>query len=381
MQVIPAAHQPWVAEAPEVDLVIAKIEAAIATSLTPKVQDIDLRGQYPRDFMQQVGALGGFKPAVAPEFGGSGQGLKAAIQVIEAISHECLNTGFISCCQVACTWYIQNSDNAYLKQEVLPKVVTGQVLGGTGLSNPMKHFAEIEKIALFAERKSGGYIINGMLPWVSNLGAGHPFGIAAKINDGDDYLMAIVSDDLDGLTLRPCSRFFALDGSGTLSCVFRDVFIPDELVLAAPCEEYISRIRPGFILTQVGMGLAQGCIELMQQSNQRLGHVNLFLDDQVEEIAIDVAVARRKAYALADEISHRSTPVKLDVLKGIIQSRIEGSELALRSAHAAMLHAGARAYIHGSKPARRLREAYFVAIVTPAIKHLKKLLHDLDEGN
>jgi len=40
---------------------------------------------------------------------------------------------------------------------------------------------------------------------------------------------------------------------------------------------------------------------------------------------------------------------------------------------------GSRAYVHGSAPDRKLREAYFIAIVTPALKHLKKLLSSLPE--
>ncbi|MBV9386281.1 MAG: acyl-CoA/acyl-ACP dehydrogenase [Chroococcidiopsidaceae cyanobacterium CP_BM_ER_R8_30] len=382
MQAVPATlpEQARFQEPLTLDPAITKLKETIAISLTPHIQDIDLKGEYPRHFMHQVGALGGFGQAVATEFGGSGKGLRAAIQVIEAISQECLCTGFITWCQVACTWYMQNSNNSYLQQQVLPNVATGKVLGGTGLSNPMKHFADIEKIALVAEQVSGGYILNGLLPWVSNIDAGHPFGIAAKIINREDYLMAIVSDDLEGLTLRHNAHFIALEGSGTFSCVFRDVFVPDEFVLAAPCNEYVARIRPGFILTQVGMGLGlvTGCIDLMEQSNQRLGHVNQFLNDRPEEIAAELEMLRQRTYMLADKISHDSQLVELDLLREIIQTRIAASELSLQAANSAMLHAGARAYLHGSKPARRLREAYFVAIVTPAIKHLKKLLHDLN---
>jgi alkylation response protein AidB-like acyl-CoA dehydrogenase len=359
--------------------VMERLKVAIANDLAPQVQDIDLKGKYPRDFMHQVGALGGFGQAVSREFGGSGQGLKAAVQVIEAISQECLCTGFMVWCQIACTWYMQNSDNAHLKHHLLPDVAAGRLLGGTGLSNPMKHFADIEKIALVAERKSGGYIINGLLPWVSNIGIGHPFGIAAKVADSDDYLMAIVSDELEGLTLKQNAHFIALEGSGTFSCVFKDVFVPDAFVLAVPCNDYVEQIRPGFILTQAGMGLGlvAGCIDIMEQYSQRLGHVNCFLDEPIDDFAEDLEQARLKTYALADAISAPSALVGQDVLREIIQARIVASELSLRAANAAMLHAGARAYLHGSKPARRLREAYFVAIVTPAIKHLKKMLHKI----
>ena len=236
-----------------IEPIISELEIAIAKDLAPKVADIDLKGEYPRDFMHQIGAIGSFGQIVPTEFGGAGNGVKAAIQVIEAISKECLCTGFITWCQIACSWYLQNSDNEYLQKRVLPQVATGQELAGTGLSNPMKHFAGIEKIALVAERCSGGYVINGMLPWVSNVGPEHYFAIATKIANQEEYLMAIVFDRLPGLSLRCNAHFIALEGSNTFSCIFRDVFVPDEFILAAPSDDYVARIRPGFILTQVGM--------------------------------------------------------------------------------------------------------------------------------
>jgi alkylation response protein AidB-like acyl-CoA dehydrogenase len=216
---------------------------------------------------------------------------------------------------------------------------------------------------------------------VSNLGPGHCFGIAAKLAESDDYLMAIVSDDLEGMSLRCNAHFIALEGTGTYSCVFRNAFVPEEWVLAAPCDDYVACIRPGFVLTQVGMGLGltASCIELMERSNRRLGHVNRFLDDQVEDLSADLALARLNSYQLADQLNGCTGVADAYLTRSIIQARITAAELSLRSSQAAMLHAGARAYVHGSAAERKLREAYFVAIVTPALKHLKKMLHDMPE--
>lgn len=350
-------------------------------SLVPKVSDIDLEGEYPSEILHQLGNVGAFAHAVIPELGGTGLGLKAAIQSIEEISKECMSTGFMAWCQVACTWYLQNTDNQALASELLPDIAAGKQLAGTGLSNPMKHFVDIEKIALTAEPVDGGFRVNGMLPWVSNLGPGHWFGIAAKIANSEDYMMAVVSDEMAGMTLRCNAHFIALEGTGTYSCVFRDVFVPDARVLAAPCEEYVLRIRPGFILTQVGMGLGlvDSCVELMKRSNKRLGHVNRFLDDQAEDIEADLLMARDRTYALAERLDASEGLIDDQLLREVVQARIVGSELSLKAAQATMLHAGARAYVHGSAPERKLREAYFVAIVTPALKHLKKMLFALPE--
>ena len=44
-----------------------------------------------------------------------------------------------------------------------------------------------------------------------------------------------------------------------------------------------------------------------------------------------------------------------------------------------MLHARARAYVEGSAYSRRLRKSYFIAIVTPATKHLQKDIAGLSD--
>lgn len=357
------------------------VRTVAVEKLSPQVKAIDLDGQYPTEIMHELGRAGAFSHAVSPIYEGSGLGLKAAVQSVEEVSKVCLSTGFMTWCQIACTWYLQNTDNEALRSTLLPDVATGRKLAGTGLSNPMKHFADIEKIALTATPVEGGYRVNGMLPWVSNLGDGHAFGIVAKLVDSDDYMMAVVSDELEGMSLRANAHFIALEGTGTYSCLFRDAFIPDSMVLAAPCDEYVDCIRPGFILTQVGMGLglAASCVELMRRSNKQLGHVNRFLDDQADDIAVDIETARDRTYVLADQLDQCTGKVDVQLMREVVQARITAAELSLRASQAAMLHAGARAYVHGSAPERKLREAYFVAIVTPAIKQLKKMLFALQE--
>jgi alkylation response protein AidB-like acyl-CoA dehydrogenase len=54
----------------------------------------------------------------------------------------------------------------------------------------------------------------------------------------------------------------------------------------------------------------------------------------------------------------------------VLRTRLEVSWLALEAAQSAMLEFGARGYVPGSEASRRLREAQFVAIVTPSVKHI-----------
>jgi len=363
-----------------VDPLFVELRATIADSLRPNVQRIHVNAEYPEAFVRQIGALGAFKQGTPTKFGGTGNGLKWTIQVMEEVAQECLNTGFLVWCQTVCAWYIQNGGSQYLKEQVLPKVITGEILAGTGLSNPMKHFAGIEQIRMTAQRCVDGYILNGTLPMVSNMGRDHYFGLVAKHEDEDAYLMAVLPGNLSGLSIVDVRGFVALDGSSTCSCKFKDVFVPTQYILASPCSEFVARIRSGFILTQTGfgLGLVRSCIELMKRTNRTKGHINCFLDDKVEDIENDLRIAQRCTYALAEEIGCGECDTRSDMLREVVQARLSASELALRASQATILHAGASAYRLHSVYDRKLREAYFVALVTPALKHLKKILHDLE---
>jgi alkylation response protein AidB-like acyl-CoA dehydrogenase len=358
---------------------IPNLRKAIAKNLAPQVTAIDLKGEHPTEFMFEVGRLGGYAQAVTPEFGGEGSGVLSALRAIETVSETCMSTGFVVWCHNACAWYLQNSENDTLRYKILPQVAQGKVLAGTGLSNPMKHFAGIEKIAITAKPCTGGYLLNGMLPWVSNIDVDRYWAIAAQIEDSEDYLMAVVKGDWEGLTLRQNAHFIALEGTKTYSCVLRDVFLSDDWVLAAPCENYIERIKPGFILTQVGMGLGivSSCIDLIKKTNRNKSHVNCYLDNGAEELGEELDTLKMKSYLLAEIIHCGGKVFSRDILKSVIECRIAASELSLRASQSAMLHAGARGYVHGSEFDRKLRESYFVAIVTPALKHLKKMLYKM----
>ncbi|KAF0164269.1 MAG: acyl-CoA dehydrogenase [Rhodocyclaceae bacterium] len=364
---------------------LAKVRQLVAEKLAPKVVDVDLKAEYPEAFLRELGAAGGFRGAVAPEYGGNGLGLKHVVQVMEEAAKLCLSTGFLVWCQTACARYIQMSDNEALKKSMLPRIARGDVLVGTGLSNTVKSCDTIEDFRLSAKKVAGGYVINGVLPWVSNLGPTHYFTTGCPVEGeakGDDGLVFILVDcQQPGFKLVDCAHFVALDGTRTLACHFRDAFVSDAMVLSHPGQsrEYVKRIKPGMILAQMGMGLGliEACVDMMKQANRTHAHVNQFLDDQAEDIDAVLQEARAATYALADTLS--ANP-QADVVLDILKLRLAGGEMSVKAANAAMLHMGAKGYLQKSPAQRRLREAYFIAIVTPATKHLRREIARIEAG-
>ena len=118
----------------------------------------------------------------------------------------------------------------------------------------------------------------------------------------------------------------------------------------------------------IAAGVIQGAIDSMWAVEQPLGHVNQFLEDRPNALQAELDALLGRVMDLAKTPFDTSTEFFIDVL----DTRAHGAELSLRAAQSALLHQGARGYLMQSDVQRRVRESHFVAIVTPAIKHLRK---------
>ena len=355
------------------------IQQIVKNDLKPKVIDID-HGMYTTEVLEKLGKAGAFRHHIASQNNGHTD-LFGAIQDMATVSRECMTTGFMIWAHDVCAWYIENSDNAWLKQEILPKMVDGEVFGATALSNPMKYFAGIEDLKLSAEETEDGYIINGTLPWVSNLlekSDKHFFGSIFSVQGeaGKKDVMALIPCDLDGLTMKQMVEFAGMEGSGTYSLMFDNAFLPKKYLLADPIKPYLEKIKAGFILLQTGMavGVIQGSIDEMRKADLTLSEINAYLDDRPDELEEEL----NEAIELIEALS--STPYEPgeEFIKQVLEARLLGAEFCKRSADAVMQHCGAKGYILDAAAQRKQREAYFVIIVTPSIKHLRKEIARLE---
>src|ERR1700681_2551317 len=159
------------------DLPSASIADQVTTiarkNLAPMAAAIDAGTVYPDELLRRLGDVGAWG-SHQPNNGAAD--LRCAIQSIAALGEVCGATAFMAWCQNTVVWYAANSSNPKLVARFGDKFATGQILGGTGLSNPMKSFFGIEKLKLRGSKVEGGYVVRGVLPWVSNLGRDHYFG-------------------------------------------------------------------------------------------------------------------------------------------------------------------------------------------------------------
>jgi len=354
--------------------------------LAALASDIDRKGTYPEAVLRSLGAAGALGAHQEDRALTGAEGEQAdfglAIRAMTEVSRVCGATGFMMWCHLVCGIYMEQSGNPNLGGAWLARHARGERLGATGMSNPMKTFAGIEKFLLKARQQSdGSYAIHGTLPWVSNLGADHYFGAVAQVENAPEgaprEIMFIACCDAPGVSLRDCPSFSAMEGTNTWAVRFEGYRVDDQNCVADPVRPFIGRIRGAFVLLQTGMGLgvAQGAIDSMWQVESPLGHVNAYLEDRPDQLQAELDELTRRILRLARTPYATETEHLIEVL----DARAHAAELSLRAAQSALLHAGARGYLMSSDVQRRVRESHFVAIVTPAIKHLRKEIARLSQ--
>lgn len=350
---------------------LANISQTARQSLDPIAID---KGYYPTAEMAQLARLGAFSAHLSSQ----GSRFGDAILATAKIGEVCGTTGFLSWCHQVCGLYLDQSENSTLKANILPSHIVGDSFGGTALSNPMKTFANIESMILRATKVDGGYVVSGTLPWISHIAPNQYCGAIARVDgENKDVFFLLSFDDArrGQWQLNACPTFSGMEGSSTWQIELNQYFVPTDTIIADPAKAFIERIRGAFVLMQLGIGagIIQGAINDIIAVDAQLCHVNQYLEDQAGTLqdSLDKLVARTLNLAKTPFETHK------DFFLDVLDTRIQGAQLSLTATQAALLHQGAKGYLMSAAPQRRIREAHFVAIVTPAIKHLRSLSQQL----
>jgi hypothetical protein len=342
------------------------LDHLVKSQLKPFVKKIDAEAYYAVGYLQALGESG----FLQSQHISVTDMLLNESRLVEETAKTCMTTAFNLWCHLAVLTYLRNCDNPYLRSEILPLLENGERLGGTGLSNPMKYYAGMEKLNLKAKRTEGGYLVSGQLGAVSNLGPDHWFGIIAEVKE-EQRVMALVSCNVEGLLLKEKADYLGLNGSATYSCQFSDVFIPQDWVISEQADSFVKKVRSAFVVYQVplGLGVTDESIRAIEKVRNRQSGCNSYLNIQADELERDFVALRQRFYELIQSPDFSNSWEKL------LEIRLDVAYLTLKAVHGCMLHQGSAAYLQNSDASRRLREAYFLANLTPTVKHLEKLLH------
>ena len=198
-------------------------------SLMPRILESNRNEIFHPEIMKEMGDLG-ILGATIKGYGCAGINYVAYGLITREI--ERVDTSYRSAFSVQSSlsmYAIYNFGSEDQKEELLPKMATGELVGCFGLTEPDAG-SDPGSMLSRAKKVEGGYKLNGSKTWITNAPIADVFVIWAKDEQG--VLRGFIArKEFKGLEAKPMSGKFALRASITGQVFMEDVFIPDDHVL------------------------------------------------------------------------------------------------------------------------------------------------------
>ncbi|MAG56863.1 MAG: acyl-CoA dehydrogenase [Planctomycetes bacterium] len=194
----------------------------------PIVEDAYRKGEFPLDVALELGELGAFGANIQG-YGCAGLSNTAYGLMMQEL--EFCDSGlrsFVSVQGALCMYPIYAYGSDEQKDEWLPKMATGEIIGCFGLTEP-DHGSNPGGMITRAEDKGDHYLLNGAKMWITNGGLAHLAIVWAKLDD--EVCGFVVPTDAEGFSAPEQRRKWSLRCSVTSELVLQDVKIPKDNLL------------------------------------------------------------------------------------------------------------------------------------------------------
>lgn len=291
-----------------------------------------------------------------------------AIEMIAQLAQLSVAGAFVAWSQRVFIEYLLRSPNTALADAWLAPLLKGEQAGATALSNAMKFLSGIESLQIAAREADAAWVLDGQMPWVTNLRPqGFLVAAAVAAPDGTPAVVAL-PHDIAGLVRSPDLPLLALQSTHTAALELRGVRMDPEWIIHPDARQYLPQARPAFAGMQCGLsiGLARGALRAAQQAGQ--GQVSRgILDQPLQALATQLDGLTAGLIDGVRSGSFVSQPWRL------FEIRIALAEAAQQAVQLELQASGGAAYLRpaGAGFARRWREAAFLPIVTPSLVQLK----------
>lgn len=241
----------------------------------PRAKEIDLKGEFPYDLLEEFKKKGIFKINVPKEYGGLELGFVYLCIVMEEVSKFCASSSLILQVQETASQVIKIAGTNEQKKRFLPKIATGETMLAFALTEP-KSGSDAQSIRSKAIKTDGGYILNGTKCFVSNGNVADYFVTFAKLiyQDGAEKITCfLVPKNSKGLKMGIARDKMGLRGSITTEFFMKDVFVEEDLRIGKEGMGFLialstlDRTRP--MIGAQAVGIAGGAFDYALRYSQR----------------------------------------------------------------------------------------------------------------
>jgi alkylation response protein AidB-like acyl-CoA dehydrogenase len=312
-------------------------------ALRPKVREMDEKGVFERDLIDQFFHLGLMGIEVPEQHGGAGGSFFEAILAVEEISRVDASAGVIVDVQ---NTLVNNAlvrwTNEEQKRRYLPKM-TSDTVGAYALSEASSG-SDAFAMQTRADLKGSEYLLNGRKLWITNSKEAGVFILFATIDPAAGYkgiTAFIVEKDFSGFTVGKKEDKLGIRASSTCELILEDCRVPKENVLGEVGKGYkiaIETLNEGRIGIGAQMlGLARGAWESALKYSQERKQFGKSISDfqgiqfQLAQMATEIEAVKMLVYNAA-----RMKDAGMNFVKEAAMTKLFASQVAERVASLAV---------------------------------------------
>ena len=299
------------------DLIRQSARDFAETQIKPMVMVWDEDQTFPLDLFNKLGEHGFIGMLVPEQYQGSGLGYQEYITILDEISKVCGSIGLsVAAHNSLCTNHILSFANESQKQQYLPKLATGEWIGGWGLTETGSG-SDAGGLSTVAKKEGDYYILNGSKNFITHAISAQVSVVIARTGEkGDSHGMTtfIIEKGTAGFSSGKKENKLGMRASETACLFFDNCRIHKDQIIGEEGDGFIQALKlldGGRIsIAALSLGIARGAYECaLKYANEREQFNQKIFDFQsvgfkLAEMATDIEAAEhltREAGRLKDK--------------------------------------------------------------------------------
>jgi alkylation response protein AidB-like acyl-CoA dehydrogenase len=353
----------------------------VAAVVTPNALRNDREERFPQEALDGLRETGFVGMTIPEEYGGGGADALTYCLFIEELSRGDANVRSIMSVHLALVaGSIARWASAEQKEQWLPRMATGEVLGCFALTEPDHGSNPADLRATAQELPGGGWRISGRKVFITNGSiAGVALVMARTGGPGAKGVSAfLVPTELDGFRATPIHGKLGLRSCDTAELVLDGVQVGPEALLGQAGDGLkvaLSALDDGRMSIAASCtGIAAAALDAMVSyagTREQFGKpiaAHQLIQEMIADSAVDVDASRLLAWATAD-LKVRGEPYSLAASK----AKLFATEASVRVANACIQVHGGYGYVDDYPAAKYLRDAR-VTTLYEGTSQIQKLL-------